>query len=52
MAAKFEEIKSNIDSALKDETKPWNKAFALAEEKTGISRLYLFAGKLEWLLTK
>jgi receptor expression-enhancing protein 5/6 len=39
-------VKECLEKALKDESKPWAKLFAAAEEKTGIDRLYLFVGEL------
>lgn len=45
MAAKISEYKESIDSALHDKNKPWSGWLALAEEKTGIKRIYLFGGK-------
>lgn len=38
-------VKESIEKALKDETKPWTKLFAMAEAKTGIDRLYIFLGQ-------
>lgn len=46
MAAKIAEYKETIDQALHDNQKPWTGWLALAEEKTGIKRLYLFIGEL------
>lgn len=43
--AKYEEIKSKLDSSLNDNSKPWTKFLQLAEEKTNVPRLYLFGGK-------
>ncbi|KAK2588904.1 hypothetical protein KPH14_001762 [Odynerus spinipes] len=40
--SRIEVIKESIEKALKDESKPWTKYFALAERKTGIDRVYLF----------
>ncbi|KYM76606.1 PREDICTED: receptor expression-enhancing protein 5 [Atta cephalotes] len=39
-------VKEYLEKMLKDESKPWTKMFALAEEKTGIDRLYIFVGSL------
>ncbi|XP_012235367.1 receptor expression-enhancing protein 5 isoform X2 [Linepithema humile] len=35
-------VKEYLEKVLKDESKPWAKLYAAAEEKTGIDRLYLF----------
>lgn len=40
--SRIEVIKESIEKALKDESKPWTKYFALAERKTGVNRVYLF----------
>lgn len=42
---KFEGIKQSLDKELADESKPWSKYLKLAEEKTGVSRSYIFFGK-------
>lgn len=48
--ARIVAVKEYLEKALKDETKPWTKMFALAEEKTGVDRLYIFVGKSSgWL---
>lgn len=47
--AKYEEIKSKLDSSLNDNSKPWTKFLQLAEEKTNVPRLYLFGGKFSIL---
>lgn len=39
-------VKEYLEKVLKDESKPWTKLYATAEEKTGIDRLYLFVGEL------
>lgn len=46
MAAKIEEIKTNVNDALSDSTKPWTKYFDLIEMKTNVPRLYIFGGLL------
>lgn len=46
MAERIEAIKVSLNQTLNDKEKPWKKALDLAEEKTGVPRLYLFAGKL------
>lgn len=43
--ARIVAIKDTLEKALKDETKPWTKLFALAETKTGVDRFYVFLGK-------
>jgi len=44
MAERIEAIKVSLNQTLNDKDKPWKKALDLAEEKTGVPRLYLFAG--------
>lgn len=39
-------VKEYLEKTLRDECKPWTKIFVLAEEKTGIDRLYIFVGEL------
>ncbi|EGI60859.1 Receptor expression-enhancing protein 5 [Acromyrmex echinatior] len=43
--ARIVAVKDYLEKALKDESKPWTKMFALAEEKIGIDRLYIFVGQ-------
>lgn len=45
MAEKIEAIKVSLNQSLNDKEKPWKKLFDLAEEKSGVPRVYLFAGK-------
>lgn len=42
---KFDSIKQQLDKDLADESKPWTKYLKLAEEKTGVSRSYIFLGE-------
>ncbi|XP_029171316.1 receptor expression-enhancing protein 5 isoform X2 [Nylanderia fulva] len=44
--ARIVAVKEYLEKALKDESKPWAKMFARAEEKTGVDRLYIFVGSL------
>lgn len=44
MTEKIEAIKVSLNQSLNDKEKPWKKAFDLAEEKSGIPRLYICAG--------
>uniref|UniRef100_A0A8D8B0U1 Receptor expression-enhancing protein n=1 Tax=Culex pipiens TaxID=7175 RepID=A0A8D8B0U1_CULPI len=44
MANKIDEVRTSIETSLKDESKPWTKIFNLAEVKTGVPRLYIFLG--------
>ncbi|KAK0080205.1 hypothetical protein PV325_000303 [Microctonus aethiopoides] len=39
-------VKESLSKALKDESKPWTKLFAMGESKTGIDRLYIFLGSV------
>jgi hypothetical protein len=43
-------VKEYLEKALRDESKLWTKMFILAEEKTGVDRLYVFVGELLRLL--
>lgn len=45
MASRVEEFKHTVNEALNDQAKPWKALFDIAEEKTGVPRLYLFSGK-------
>lgn len=45
MAEKIEAIKVSLNQVLNDKEKPWKKALDLAEEKSGVPRLYIFGGK-------
>lgn len=45
MAAKFSEYKESIDKVLHDNKKPWTGWLDVAEQKTGLKRIYLFGGK-------
>lgn len=45
MSLKLQEYKDTIEKNLRDRSKPWTKYFDLAEEKTGVSRVYLFVGE-------
>lgn len=42
---KFDGYKQQLEKDLADDSKPWTKYLKLAEEKTGVSRLYLFLGE-------
>lgn len=42
----FQGYKQSLEKELADDSKPWSKYLKLAEEKTGVSRTYLFFGKL------
>ncbi|KOB73099.1 Receptor expression enhancing protein isoform 2 [Operophtera brumata] len=44
MSAKLLEYKDTIENNLNDKSKPWTKYFEIAEQKTGVSRVYLFVG--------
>lgn len=45
MAERFEAIKVSLNQSLNDKEKPWKKVFDLAESKSGVPRVYLFAGE-------
>lgn len=42
---KIEGYKQQLEKDLADDSKPWTKYLKLAEEKTGVSRLYIFLGE-------
>lgn len=42
--ARIVAIKETLEKMLNDESRPWTKYLALAEQKSGVSRLYLFLG--------
>lgn len=48
MANKLDEYKSKIEKELSDNSKPWTKYFALAQEKTGVNKVYIFLGKFKF----
>jgi len=41
---KFDGFKQQLEKDLTDNSKPWTKYLKLAEEKTGVNRLYIFGG--------
>lgn len=43
--SKITAVKEVIEKLLRDEKKPWSKYIALAEQKSGVDRLYIFIGK-------
>lgn len=43
--AKLVSMKEWVEKTLEENKKPWTKFYVMGEEKTGINRLYLFAGK-------
>jgi len=44
MAQKFDEIKHSLNDSLHDDTKPWKNLLDLAEQKTGVPRVYIVIG--------
>lgn len=42
--SKLMEYKEALDKCLRDKSKPWTQYLELAEAKTGVDRLYVFAG--------
>lgn len=44
MSSKLLEYKQSIAVSLADKSKPWTKYFEMAEQKTGVDRLYIFFG--------
>ena len=38
-------FKNILEKDLKDDSKPWTKWLTIAEEKSGVNRVYLFVGK-------
>lgn len=51
MSAKLQDYKVSLERALNDKTKPWSKYLDAAEQRTGVNRLYLFAGTLVFYFT-
>ncbi|CAG9830344.1 unnamed protein product [Diabrotica balteata] len=49
MAQKFNEIKQQLDVALRDNSKPWTPILSAAEQKTGLDRVYLALGAAAFL---
>lgn len=45
MSAKLIEYRDTLERQLNDKSKPWTKYFEKLEEKTGVSRLYIFLGE-------
>lgn len=45
MAERITAIKVTLNQSLNEKGKPWSKALDLAEQKTGVPRLYLVSGK-------
>lgn len=45
MAERIEAIKVTLNQSLNDKEKPWKKFFDLAEQKSGVPRVYLLAGE-------
>lgn len=45
MADRIQAIKITMNESLNEKGKPWTKALDVAEEKTGVPRLYLVLGK-------
>ncbi|XP_011310578.1 receptor expression-enhancing protein 5-like [Fopius arisanus] len=41
--------KEAVEKALRDDSKPWTKLFAMAEAKTGVDRLYIFVASVAFL---
>lgn len=48
--SKLSAVKEMIEKLLKDESKPWTKYIALAEQKLKVDRLYIFLGKFEVII--
>lgn len=44
MAQKFNEIKKKLEVSLYDNSKPWTRILTVAEQKTGLDRIYLALG--------
>lgn len=45
MAERIQAIKITLNESLNEKGKPWTKALDLAEEKTGVPRIYMVLGK-------
>lgn len=48
----FNKFKNILEKDLKDDTKPWTKWLSIAEEKTGVNRVYLFGGKNQFYILR
>lgn len=46
MSSKLFEYRETIERNLSDKSKPWTKYFEMAEQKSGVSRVYLFVGEI------
>ncbi|XP_013195129.1 receptor expression-enhancing protein 5 isoform X2 [Amyelois transitella] len=44
MGSKIQEYKDTLERTLNDKSKPWVKYLDLAEQKSGVNRVYLFVG--------
>ncbi|KAL5287848.1 REEP5 family protein [Megaselia abdita] len=44
MSVQIDQVKSFVDKALQDKSKPWFQAFDFLEKKSGVNRTHLFAG--------
>ncbi|XP_058808848.1 receptor expression-enhancing protein 5 [Phymastichus coffea] len=49
MAGRIMAVKESLEKALKDDNKPWTKYLALAEQKTGVDRVYIFVASVLFL---
>ncbi|XP_028982277.1 receptor expression-enhancing protein 5 [Diachasma alloeum] len=47
--ARIMATKETVEKALRDESKPWTKLFAMAEAKTGVDRLYILGASVALL---
>lgn len=45
MAERIEAIKITLNESLNEKGKPWTKALDVAEDRTGVPRIYLVSGK-------
>uniref|UniRef100_A0A8D8WAL1 Receptor expression-enhancing protein n=2 Tax=Cacopsylla melanoneura TaxID=428564 RepID=A0A8D8WAL1_9HEMI len=43
------EVRENLNQSLNDESKPWSPFLALAEQKTGVKRIYIVLGLIGFL---
>lgn len=51
MASRLQEYKDTLDRSLNDKSKPWTKYFEIAEQKSGVNRVYIFVGTLVFYFT-
>lgn len=51
MTARISSVREAIDKALHDDKQIWTKYFVIAEQKTGVKRIQIFIGTLDFTLS-